>query len=83
MIIYQLPNGKIVHLSVDQFLSLSDDDIKYMCENNFGTEVYNPFSIKQSKSTDDYDPSDIDSIDYEGDDDEPSEPFDINNLFEE
>jgi hypothetical protein len=65
MIIYQLPNGKIVHLSVDQF-----------------REVYNPFSIKESKP-DDYDPSDIDSIDYEGDDDEPSEPFDINNLFEE
>jgi hypothetical protein len=82
MIIYQLPNGKIVHLTVDQFLSLQDDDIKYMIENNFGSDVHNPFSIKTSKQDDDYD-YDIEDDIYPDDDNEPSEPFDINNIFED
>lgn len=82
MIIYQLPNGKIVYLSVEQFLSLKDDDIKYMLENNFGSEVSNPFSIKSPKQIDEYE-EDINDDNYTDDYDEPSEPFDINSLFDE
>lgn len=84
MIVYQLPNGKIVYLTVEQFLSMTDDDIKYMTENNFGTDVYNPFSIKTSSSSEDYYYDKADDLDYENDDDdEPSEPFNLDNLFEE
>lgn len=53
--IYQLPNGRIIELSIEQYLDLSDKDLKdlnglsssysYECNNPF----YNLFSASQSK----------------------------------
>lgn len=41
-IIYELPNGKCVHISVEQLLALDDKDIQYMIATNAGYHSSNP-----------------------------------------
>ena len=41
--IYQLPNGKVIEITVEQFLKMTDEDVQYMIANNFGEEINNPF----------------------------------------
>jgi hypothetical protein len=82
MIVYQLPNGKCVYLTVEQFLSLEDDDIKYLVEFNFGNTVNDPFSLKADNELYDED-VEIDSLDIPyNEDDEPFEEFDINSILD-
>jgi len=40
---YQLPNGKVVYLSIEEFLNLTDQDIQYLMAMNAGDYVHNPF----------------------------------------
>ena len=42
--LYQLPNGKVIFLSVEQFLELTDEDIQYLMSIDYGEHVINPFS---------------------------------------
>jgi len=42
--LYQLPNGKVVHLSVEEFLDLTDEDIQYLMSIDYGEYIKNPFS---------------------------------------
>ena len=35
--IYQLPSGKIVNISIESYLRMTDDDFKYMEERNMGS----------------------------------------------
>jgi hypothetical protein len=39
--LYQLPTGKVIRITVEQYLDLTDDDIAYLCNpaNNHGTHV--------------------------------------------
>lgn len=41
---YQLPNGKVVQMSVDEYLSLSDKDIQYLLSINAGDYISNPWT---------------------------------------
>lgn len=41
---YQLPNGKVVQMSVDEYLSLSKKDIQYLLSINAGDYISNPWS---------------------------------------
>lgn len=41
--LYQLPNGKTVHLSLDEILDLTDQDIQYLMSTNAGESINNPF----------------------------------------
>lgn len=88
MIVYQLPSGKIVYLSVEQFLRLTDDDIKQYEDSNIGSSGNNPFrklpsSFKDSLYDDEDDDIEDTSIDFTDlDDDDPDESFDINNFTE-
>ncbi len=41
--IYQLPNGKVIEISVESFLDMSDDELNNLVAYNFGEEVQNPF----------------------------------------
>lgn len=45
--IYQLPSGKIINISIETFLRMSDDDFRYLSEADFGSSVSNnnPFDI--------------------------------------
>ena len=42
--LYQLPNGKVVYLSIEQFLDLTDEDIQYLMSIDYGEHIINPFS---------------------------------------
>lgn len=42
--LYQLPNGKVVHLSTDEFLDLTDEDIQYLMSLDYGEYIKDPFS---------------------------------------
>jgi hypothetical protein len=41
--IYQLPNGKSIELSIEQFLRMTDEDLKTLVAYNFGEEFNDPF----------------------------------------
>ena len=41
---YQLPSGKVIDISVDQYLDLTDEEIQYLISINYGEHVTNPFS---------------------------------------
>ena len=41
--LYQLPNGKTVYLTIEEFLSLTDQDIQYLISIDYGESVLNPF----------------------------------------
>ena len=88
MIVYQLPSGKIIYLTVEQFLRLTDDEIKQYEDSNIGSSGNNPFrklpsSFKDSLYDDEDDDIEDTSIDFTDlDDDGPDEPFDINNFTE-
>ena len=43
MIIYQLPNGKIVRLTLEEYLSLTEDDISYLVIIDYGESAQNPW----------------------------------------
>ncbi len=77
--LYQLPNGKVIHLTIDQYLNLTEEDIQYMMSVDYGDYCTNPFTdsavlenTKEKYYDFDYLPDD------EGINDIPSEdqPFD-------
>jgi hypothetical protein len=42
--IYQLPNGKIIHLSIEEYLDLTEEDIQYLISLDYGEHIRDPFS---------------------------------------
>ena len=41
---YQLPNGKVVHLSIEEYLDLTDEDIQYLMSIDYGEHIRDPFT---------------------------------------
>lgn len=41
---YQLQNGKVVYLSIEQYLELTDLDIQYLMSIDYGEHVIDPFT---------------------------------------
>jgi hypothetical protein len=41
---YQLQNGKVVYLSIEQYLELTDLDIQYLMSIDYGEYVLDPFA---------------------------------------
>ena len=51
---YQLPNGKVINLSLDQFLDMTDEDIQYLISIEYGEYVRDPFNgsaVEDNKQT--------------------------------
>lgn len=44
VMLYQLPNGKVVHLSIEEFLDLTDEDIQYLMSIDYGEHIGDPFT---------------------------------------
>jgi hypothetical protein len=42
--LYQLPNGKVVNMTIEEYLTLTDLDIQYLLSINCGEHIANPFS---------------------------------------
>jgi hypothetical protein len=77
--LYQLPNGKVIYLTVDQYLDLTDLDIQYLMSIDYGEHLLNPFTdsaVVQNTKERYYDFDYL--IDDEGLSETPSddEPFD-------
>jgi len=63
--LYQLPTGKTISISFEQFLELTDEDIQYLVSINYGDVILSPFhksSIKEKKQK--TIPQDDSSIDF-------------------
>ena len=76
--LYQLPNGKVIFITIEQFLELTDDDIQFMMSMDYGEHTTNPFinsAVVQNSKEKYYD------FDYLADDESDDiisddEPFD-------
>jgi hypothetical protein len=42
--LYQLPNGKVIYLSIEQYLELTDLDVQYLMSVDAGEHAINPFT---------------------------------------
>lgn len=40
---YQLPNGKVIEISTEQYLEMSDEELEYLIAYNYGDVVENPW----------------------------------------
>ena len=77
---YQLPNGKVVYLTIEEYLNLTDHDIQYLMAINYGDYIHNPFqgsaiNGKNSTSSSTSDDDIIKSID-----DDDLRDIDLDNL---
>jgi hypothetical protein len=55
---YQLPNGKTVYLTIEEYLDLTDADIQYLISLDYGESILNPFkgsAVEKSGSNKVYD----------------------------
>jgi len=78
--LYQLPNGKVIHISIEQFLELSDQDIQYMMSIDYGEYATNPFTdsaINQNVKEKHYD------FDYLADDEDNNETISDDEPFDD
>lgn len=52
--IYQLPNGKIINISIEAYLRMSDEDIRYLNESEFGCNIgdASPFDVTEDATDD-------------------------------
>tara|TARA_R100000315_G_C5159032_1_gene91413 strand:- start:195 stop:467 length:273 start_codon:yes stop_codon:yes gene_type:complete len=68
--IYQLPNGRIIHMTLEQYLDLTDEELHELASlgDNFTSEVNDPFfqSVLKSNSK-----SKVDKIAYKTNESEP------------
>lgn len=57
--LYQLPNGKTIYLTIEEFLSLTDQDIQYLVSVDCGEAILNPFrgsaTVDKSQPNKEYD----------------------------
>lgn len=79
---FQLPNGKVICLSVEEYLDLTDSDIQYLMSIDAGNASFSPWHQSAIKNTPEESRDDIDtSIDYSFGEDEIS--FIIPDVIEE
>lgn len=51
--LYQLPNGKVIEISTEQFVEMSDEELEYLIAYNYGEVQENPwFGSILNKHTD-------------------------------
>ena len=58
--LYQLPNGKVIEISTEQYLEMSDEELEYLIAYNYGEVMENPWfgSVLSKKETATTDPPD-------------------------
>jgi hypothetical protein len=78
--LYQLPNGKVIYLSIEQFLELTDEDVQYLMSIDAGEHAINPFTdsaVVQNSRENYYD------FDYLVDDENENEPISDDEPFDD
>lgn len=56
---YQLPNGKVIEISTEQFIEMSDEELEYLIAYNYGDVVENPWHgsiLNNHRLTEDIEP---------------------------
>ena len=50
--LYSLPNGKVIEISVEQYLDMDDEEFEFLLSINYGEPIEDPFfgSILESKN---------------------------------
>lgn len=58
--LYQLPNGKVIEISTEQYLEMSDEELEYLIAYNYGEVMENPWfgSVLSKKDSFYQDPPD-------------------------
>jgi len=76
IMLYQLPSGKVVHLTIEEYLELTDEDIQYMLSIDYGEHISDPFrgSAMKNKKREKY--YDFDFTDEDIENDSSDNPFD-------
>lgn len=83
MIVYQLPNGKIVHLTLEQFLSMTDDDESLLSEYNYGHTCSSPFINVDEIKEDEVAENDYLNL-FDGEDEADTRgPINLNHLLDD
>jgi hypothetical protein len=41
--LYQLPNGKVIEMSTEQYIEMSDEELEYLIGFNYGEVLENPW----------------------------------------
>lgn len=41
--LYQLPNGKVIEMTIEQFVEMSDEELEYLIAYNYGDVFENPW----------------------------------------
>lgn len=78
---YQLPNGKVINITIEEYLDLTDEDVQYLMSMDYGEYIRNPFTgsaVDDNKKEKHYDFDDFVSIEDENINDIISDdiPFD-------
>jgi len=42
-LLYQLPNGKVIEISTEQFIEMTDEELEYLIAYNYGDVMENPW----------------------------------------
>jgi hypothetical protein len=58
--LYQLPNGKVIEISTEQYLEMSDEELEYLIAYNYGEIMEDPWfgSVLNKKESSSPDPPD-------------------------
>jgi hypothetical protein len=59
---YQLPNGRVIEMSTEQYIEMSDEELEYLIAFNYGDHLENPWHgsiLSKHDKTHDNDLSDI------------------------
>jgi hypothetical protein len=76
---YQLPNGKVITITIEQYLEITDLDIQYLMSIDYGEHIIDPFtgSSVEKNSNKEYDFDFVNSDEYDINDiADDSSPFD-------
>ena len=79
--LYQLPNGKVIYLTIEEYLDLTPEDIQYLVSTGLGEQPHNPFfgSSLNNKTSERDNSFDIDYTPDE-DDTDTQGPININDI---
>jgi hypothetical protein len=83
MIVYSLPNGKVIHLTVEQFLRLTEDDLSLLNEQNYGRSCNSPFVNIDEIEEEDIVENDYINLFDNDDETDNSGPINLDQLFED
>jgi hypothetical protein len=74
--LYSLPSGKVIQITIEQYLEMTDEDVQYLMSIDYGETVISPFfgsAITQKKQKQASEDHEYDkSIDFVSDDEDKS-----------